>query len=53
MTTGQTRLPSAYLTAFGAGDVQRSLLARWDVEIIELDPLEKTKSIEAFLESLQ
>ena len=52
MTTGQTRLPSAYLTAFGAGDVQRTLLARWDVEIIELDPLDKTKSIEAFLESL-
>jgi SIR2-like protein len=52
MTTGQNRLPSAYLTAFGAGDVQRALLARWDVEIIELDPLDKTKSIEAFLESL-
>jgi hypothetical protein len=44
--------PSAYLTAFGAGEVQRTLLAKWDVEVIELDPLEKTSSTEAFLESL-
>jgi hypothetical protein len=49
---GQRRLPSAYLTAFGAGDVQRRLLAQWDVELLELDPVDKTKSIEAFLESL-
>ena len=44
--------PSAYLTAFGAGEVQQSLLKKWDVEVIELDPLDKTRSTEAFLESL-
>jgi hypothetical protein len=49
---GQERLPSAYLTAFGAGQVQRTLLKQWDVELIELDPLDKTASTEAFLESL-
>ena len=52
LTAGHQRLPSAYLTAYGAGDVQRRLLAQWDVELIELDPLDKTKSTEAFLESL-
>ena len=52
LTTGHQRLPSAYLTAYGAGDVQRPLLAQWDVELVELDPLDKTKSTEEFLESL-
>jgi hypothetical protein len=46
------RLPSAYLTAFGAGEVQRTLLSRWDVEVIELDPLDKTRSVAAFLKAL-
>jgi len=49
---GQERVPSAYQTAFGAGEVQRTLLSRWDVEVIELDPLDKTRSVEEFLESL-
>ena len=49
---GQERLPSAYLTAFGAGHVQRTLLRQWDVEVVELDPVDKTRSTEAFLESL-
>jgi len=48
----QERIPSAYLTAFGAGEIQRALLARWDVAIIELDPLDKTASTEKFLEAL-
>src|SRR6185503_11772231 len=48
----QPRTPSAYLLAFGAGEIQRALLARWDVEIIELDPLDKTGSVTSFLESL-
>jgi len=52
LRSGQERLPSAYLTAFGAGQVQRRLLAQWDVEIVELDPVDKTRSTEAFLESL-
>jgi hypothetical protein len=45
-------LPSAYLATFGAGEVQRALLAQWDVSIIELDPLNKTDSMAEFLESL-
>jgi len=49
---GGARLPSAYLAAFGAGEVQRALLARWDVAIVELDPIDKTRSTEKFLESL-
>jgi hypothetical protein len=48
-----TRAPSAYLTAFGAGEIQRTLLAQWDVAVIELDPLDKTRSTVEFLESLQ
>jgi hypothetical protein len=51
-TREQQRTPSAYLIAFGAGEIQRTLLAQWDVEVIELDPLDKTGSITAFLESL-
>ena len=51
-TREQPRTPSAYLLAFGAGEIQRALLAQWDVEIIELDPLDKTGSVTAFLESL-
>ncbi|HEY7289747.1 MAG TPA: SIR2 family protein [Vicinamibacterales bacterium] len=46
------RTPSAYLLAFGASEIQRTLLARWDVEVIELDPIDKTASTAAFLESL-
>jgi len=46
------RTPSAYLLAFGAGEIQRTLLAQWDVDVIELDPIDKTASTEAFLESL-
>jgi hypothetical protein len=46
------RHPSAYLTTFSAGEIQRTLLARWDVSMIELDPLNKTDSIDRFLEGL-
>jgi hypothetical protein len=46
------RMPSAFLTTFGTGEIQRTLLARWDVSIIELDPLDKTNSIDEFLEAL-
>jgi hypothetical protein len=44
--------PSAYLTSFGSGEIQRTLLAQWNVSIIELDPLNKQESIENFLKSL-
>jgi hypothetical protein len=46
------RHPSAYLTTFSSGEIQRTLLALWDVSIIELDPLNKTESIDHFLEGL-
>jgi hypothetical protein len=45
-------LPSAYLTSFGSGEIQRTLLAQWNVSIIELDPLNKKQSIEQFLNEL-
>ena len=46
------RTPSAYLTTFGSGEIQKTLLAQWNVSIIELDPLSKQKSIESFLKEL-
>lgn len=49
---GGKRMPSAFLTTFGTGEIQRTLLARWDVSVIELDPIDKSKSIDEFLESL-
>ena len=47
-----SRTPSAYLITFGAGEVQRTLLAKWDVSVVELDPTNKTESIAKFLELL-
>jgi hypothetical protein len=47
-----TRMPSAFLATFGAGDIQRTLLSRWDVSTIELDPINKTRSVDEFLEAL-
>jgi hypothetical protein len=46
------RLPSAYLVTFGAGEVQRTLLAQWDVMVVDLDPIDKTLSMDTFLEAL-
>jgi len=46
------RTPSAFLTTFGAGEVQRALLDRWDVSVVELDPTDKQQSMEKFLEGL-
>ncbi len=45
-------MPSAFLTTFGAGEIQRTLLSRWDVSTIELDPIDKTGSLDEFLEKL-
>ena len=42
----------AFLATFGSGEIQRMLLARWGVSIIELDPVDKARSIDDFLESL-
>ena len=46
------RTPSAFLATFSAGEVQRTLLAQWDVSIIELDPINKDESMSEFLETL-
>lgn len=45
-------MPSAFLTTFGAGDIQRTLLSQWDVSTIELDPIDKSTSLDEFLEAL-
>lgn len=46
------RYPAAYLTTFGTGEIQRTLMARWDVTIIDLDPVNMSKSVDEFLEAL-
>lgn len=46
------RLPTAIMTSFGSTPIERELLARWEVVIVELDPLDRTASIDAFLEEL-
>ena len=46
------RTPIAYLTTFGSGEIQKTLLARWDVSIVELEPVNKTESMDSFLEAL-
>jgi hypothetical protein len=46
------RYPSAYLATFRSGEIQRTLLARWDVSIVELNPEKMTDEVDQFLESL-
>ena len=46
------RMPRAFLTTFGTGEIQTTLLARWDVSIIELDPVDKTQAVDEFMEAL-
>lgn len=50
---GAARLPASYMVTFGANEVQRTLLARWDVTVLELDPLDKPGSVAELLESLR
>lgn len=45
-------MPSAFLTTFGTGEIQRTLLSQWDVSTIELDPTDKSESLDGFLETL-
>jgi len=52
-TDANKQLPSAYLTTFGSNEIQKTLLAHWNVTIIELDPADKKESIENFLKQLQ
>jgi len=46
------RLPTAIMTSFGPTPIERELLARWEVQIVELDPLEPGKSIDEFMGEL-
>jgi hypothetical protein len=48
----ETTQPSAIMTTFSPGDVQKRLLAKWNVAVIPLDPVDKDKSVDEFLESL-
>jgi hypothetical protein len=43
---------SAVMVTFGISEIQREILKKWNVEIIELDPIDKSKSLSEFLESL-
>lgn len=45
-------LPTAYLVTFMSNEVQRTVLKDWSVETIELDPVDRDASMDAFLESL-
>jgi len=45
-------VPNAFLTSFGTGEIQRTLLSQWGVSIIELDPIDKSASLGEFLEAL-
>lgn len=47
-----SRYPSAFLTTFGSNEIQRTLLAKWDILIMDLDPVQTTDSLAEFLESL-
>lgn len=47
------KTPTAFLVTFAAGEVQRQLLKQWKVKIIELDPKDKTKSLDLFLKGFK
>lgn len=46
------RSPSAFLTTFGSNEIQSTLLAQWDISIVDLDPVRRVDSLAGFLESL-
>jgi hypothetical protein len=46
------RLPTAIMTSFGPTEVERELLAQWDVLIVELDPIDHDRSMDDFWEKL-
>ncbi len=45
-------LPTGIMTTFSPGEVQRKVLNQWGVLTLELDPIDKDKSIDDFLEAL-
>jgi hypothetical protein len=46
------RVPTGFLTTFLTNEIQRELFTKWNIEIVELDPLNQTESMAVFLESL-
>lgn len=46
------RLPTAIMAGSGFTPIQRELLERWDVLVIELDPVDRDKSLDDFLGKL-
>lgn len=46
------RLPTAIMTGSSFTPIQRELLENWDVVVLELDPVDRGKSLDEFMESL-
>jgi hypothetical protein len=46
------RFPTAIMTTFGPNSLERTLLSQWEVEVVELDPVNRDESLDEFLESL-
>lgn len=44
---------SAVMITFGISEIQREILRKWDVEIVELSPVNKTESLAEFLATLK
>jgi hypothetical protein len=44
---------SAIMVTFGISDIQRSILENWNIQVIELDPIDKSKSIINFLRQIK
>ncbi len=44
--------PSAIMVTFGISDIQREILKKWRVDVIELDPVNKPQSLINFLHSI-
>jgi len=48
----EPQFPTAIMTSFGPTEIERQLLANWDVLIVELDPIDRDKSMDEFWEAL-
>jgi len=44
---------SAIMTTFGMSEIQKSNLANWNIQVHELEPVNRNKSMSDFLKSLQ
>lgn len=44
--------PNAFLTTFGSNEIQSTLLAKWNIRVVNLDPAQSTDSLADFLEAL-